>query len=73
MHLYPGKADGSFDKARSMWPDKTWTSQRPFQAGDFNGDGKADIAAMRTAGDLRFYAGDGKGGLAASRTMWPAV
>ncbi|MBW8737395.1 MAG: VCBS repeat-containing protein [Streptomyces turgidiscabies] len=73
LHLYPGKADGSFDKPRSMWPDKTWTSQRPFLAGDFNGDGKADIAAMRTAGDLRFYAGDGKGGLAASRTMWPAV
>lgn len=73
LHLYPGKADGSFDKARSMWPDKTWTSARPVLGGDFNGDGKADIAAMRTAGDLRFYAGDGKGGLAASLTMWPAV
>lgn len=73
LHLYPGKADGSFDKARSMWPDKTWTSARPVLGGDFNGDGKADIAAMRTAGDLRFYAGDGKGGLAVSRTMWPTV
>ncbi|MGY1498826.1 FG-GAP-like repeat-containing protein [Streptomyces sp. QTS52] len=73
LHLYPGKADGSFDQPRSMWPDKTWTSERPVLGGDFNGDGKADIAAMRTAGDLRFYAGDGKGGLAASRTMWPSV
>jgi len=73
LHLYPGKADGSFDTARSMWPDKTWTSERPVLGGDFNGDGKADIVGMRTAGDLRFYAGDGKGGLAASRTMWPSV
>ncbi|MEH0419655.1 FG-GAP-like repeat-containing protein [Streptomyces sp. B21-083] len=73
LHLYLGKADGSFDQPRSMWPDKTWTSERPVLGGDFNGDGKADIAAMRTAGDLRFYPGDGKGGLAASRTMWPAV
>ncbi|MDX3455501.1 trypsin-like serine protease [Streptomyces sp. ME02-8801-2C] len=73
LHLYPGKADGSFDKARLMWPDKAWTTQRPVLAGDFNGDGKADIAAMRTSGDLHFFAGDGKGGLAASRTMWPTV
>jgi hypothetical protein len=73
LHLYPGKADGSFDQPRSMWPDKTWTSERPVLGGDFNGDGKADLAAMRTTGDLRFFAGDGKGGLAVSRTMWPAV
>lgn len=73
LHLYVGKVDGSFDQPRSMWPDKTWTSERPVLGGDFNGDGKADIAGMRTAGDLRFYAGDGKGGLAASRTMWPTV
>ncbi|WP_405820011.1 VCBS repeat-containing protein [Streptomyces sp. NBC_01390] len=56
-----------------MWPDKTWTSERPVLGGDFNGDGKADIAAMRTDGDLRLYAGDGNGGLAASRTMWPSL
>ncbi|WP_055531747.1 FG-GAP-like repeat-containing protein [Streptomyces graminilatus] len=73
LHLYPGRADGSFDQPRSMWPDKTWTSERPVLGGDFNGDGKADIVAVRAAGDLRFFAGDGKGGLAASRSMWPAV
>ncbi|WP_143663566.1 FG-GAP-like repeat-containing protein [Streptomyces sp. NRRL B-24085] len=73
LHLYTGKADGTFDKARSMWPDKTWGGMRVVLGGDFNGDGKADLAALTTAGDLRLYVGDGKGVLAASKTMWPKV
>ncbi|PAZ13538.1 esterase [Streptomyces sp. SA15] len=73
LHLYPGKADGTFDKARSIWPDKSWTSNRPVLGGDFNGDGKADLAAVSANGDLRWYAGDGKGGLAAGKSMWPKV
>lgn len=73
LHLYPGKSDGTFDKAKSMWPDKTWGGMRVVLGGDFDGDGKADLAAVTTAGDLRLYAGDGKGALAAGRTMWPKV
>ncbi|MFJ3307142.1 FG-GAP-like repeat-containing protein [Streptomyces sp. NPDC086549] len=73
LSLYPGKADGTFDKPRSMWPDKSWGSVRQVLGGDFNGDGKADLAALSSSGDLRLYAGDGKGGLAAGRTMWPSI
>ena len=73
LHLYPGKTDGTFDKARSMWPDKTWGGMRVVLGGDFDGDGKGDLAAVTTAGDLRLYSGDGKGTLAAGRTMWPKV
>ncbi|MFF7645535.1 trypsin-like serine protease [Streptomyces canus] len=73
LHLYTGKADGTFDKARSMWPDKTWGSMRVLLGGDFDGDGKGDLAAVTTAGDLRLYAGDGTGALAAGRTMWPKI
>ncbi|WP_369271796.1 FG-GAP repeat domain-containing protein [Streptomyces sp. R11] len=73
LHLYPGKADGSFDKARSMWPEKSWGTMRAVVGGDFNGDGKADLAALGSTGDLRWYAGDGKGALAAGKTMWPKV
>jgi hypothetical protein len=40
---------------------------------DFNGDGKADLAALQADGDLRWYAGDGQGGLAAGRSMWPTL
>lgn len=35
LHLYPRKADGTFDTARSMWPDKSWTTNRPVLGGDF--------------------------------------
>ncbi|MFI7403602.1 FG-GAP repeat domain-containing protein [Streptomyces sp. NPDC049541] len=73
LHLYPGKADGTFDKARSMWPDKSWDTMRTLLGGDFDGDGKADLAALWSNGDLRLYAGDGKGALAAGKTMWPTV
>ncbi|MEU1461237.1 S1 family peptidase [Streptomyces sp. NPDC005727] len=73
LSLYPAKADGTFDKGRSMWPDKTWGSARQVLGGDFDGDGKDDLAALTSAGDLRLYAGDGRGGLAAGRTMWPSV
>ncbi|MET8581088.1 FG-GAP-like repeat-containing protein [Streptomyces collinus] len=73
LSLYPAKADGSFDKGRSMWPDKSWGGMRRVLGGDFDGDGKADLAALTSSGDLRLYAGDGKGGLAAGRTMWPSV
>ncbi|MFJ4816334.1 FG-GAP-like repeat-containing protein [Streptomyces sp. NPDC088801] len=73
LHLYPGKSDGTFDKARSMWPDKSWTTTRPVLGGDFNGDGKADLAAVQANGDVRWFAGDGKGALAAGKSMWPKV
>jgi hypothetical protein len=73
LHLYPGKTDGTFDKARSLWPEKSWGTVRAVLGGDFDGDGKADLAALGADGDLRWYAGDGKGGLAAGRSMWPKV
>ncbi|SDM69736.1 Repeat domain-containing protein [Streptomyces sp. cf386] len=73
LHLYTGKADGTFDKARSMWHDKTWGTKRAIVGGDFDGDGKADLAAMASNGELHLYAGDGKGALAAGKSMWPKV
>ncbi|MEU8468183.1 FG-GAP-like repeat-containing protein [Streptomyces sp. NPDC029006] len=73
LSLYPGKADGTFDKARSMSTGKSWAANRVVLGGDFDGDGKDDLAALGDDGDLRWYAGDGKGGLAAGRSMWPKV
>ncbi|MER6413656.1 trypsin-like serine protease [Streptomyces humidus] len=72
LHLYPGKPNGTFDKARSMSPDKTWAANRCVLGGDFNGDGKGDLVTVTPAGDPILYVGDGNGGLAAGRSMWPA-
>ncbi|WP_307783728.1 FG-GAP-like repeat-containing protein [Streptomyces spinoverrucosus] len=46
---------------------------RAVVGGDFDGDGKADLAVMAYNGDLHLYAGDGKGALAAGKSMWPKV
>jgi hypothetical protein len=73
LGLYPGKADGTFDKARSMWPKDDFTSYRPVLSGDFNGDGNDDFAYMEVNGELSLYAGNGKGGLAPGKSMWPVV
>ncbi len=73
LQLYPGKTDGTFDTARSMWPDKSWGTMRLILGGDFNGDGKADLAGVTSAGDMRLSLGDGKGALATSKSMWPTV
>ncbi|MFF4039743.1 FG-GAP repeat protein [Streptomyces sp. NPDC001816] len=50
---------------------KDWTSFRPLLAGDFNGDGKEDIAYMEVNGQRSWFAG--KGQLAPGKNMWPTV
>ncbi len=77
LHLYAGNGRGSFDDARSLWRDKSWDTMQFVHAGDFDGDGKADLVArwkptLTSVGSVYLYAGDGKGALADSRSMWPA-
>ncbi|MFF4405756.1 trypsin-like serine protease [Streptomyces sp. NPDC001404] len=73
LQLYAGNAKGTFDNARSMWRDKSWDTMQYILAGDFDGNGKADLTARWGRGNLAFYAGDGNGALADGRAMWPAV
>jgi hypothetical protein len=56
-----------------MWPDPSWGSFPVIMGGDFNGDGKADIAAINSTGGLYLYPGDGKGKLTARSPMWPTT
>lgn len=42
----------------------------PPSAHDYNGDGKADVLASDTAGNLYVYPGDGAGGLLPRQVAW---
>ncbi|MEF3113659.1 trypsin-like serine protease [Streptomyces chrestomyceticus] len=73
LGLYTGNAKGTFDYDKAMWPDESWGGFRAVMGGDFNGDGKADIAAVNSSGDLFLYPGNGKGTLGTRSPMWPSA
>ncbi|MFL4496999.1 FG-GAP-like repeat-containing protein [Streptomyces sp. VTCC 41912] len=73
FRLYTGNAQGTVTRAPDLWYDKSWRNMRALLGGDFNGDGKADIAARWSDRSLHLYAGNGKGTLAAGPTMWPSA
>ncbi|WP_369384105.1 FG-GAP-like repeat-containing protein [Streptomyces sp. cg36] len=79
LQFYANNGKGSFDSARPLWPDTSWKNMQIIAGGDFNGDGKGDLAGLSdvstsqplTHPNLRWYQGDGKGHLADGRSMWP--
>ncbi|MFJ9041876.1 FG-GAP-like repeat-containing protein [Streptomyces sp. NPDC102406] len=73
LGLYAGNAQGKFAYFGQMWPDPSWASFPVMMGGDYNGDGKADIAAVNSTGGLYLYPGDGKGKLATRTSMWPTI
>ncbi|MEN3586585.1 VCBS repeat-containing protein, partial [Streptomyces sp. ZYX-F-203] len=73
LDLYAGNSKGTFDYSNIMWHDATWGSFPVIMGGDFNGDGKADLAAVNSSGGLFLYPGDGQGTLGARTPMWPTI
>lgn len=73
LDLYTGNTAGMLDFSNNMWTDNGWSTIPVIMGGDFNGDGKADIAAMNTASGLFIYPGDGKGKLGTRTSMWPSI
>ncbi|MEV4434550.1 trypsin-like serine protease [Streptomyces sp. NPDC049555] len=70
LMAYSTAADGTLSgQRREMWRDKTWTKKQ-IATGDFNGDGRDDIAAVSTSGGLALYAGNDKGTFDNGRDMW---
>ncbi|MEV5988861.1 trypsin-like serine protease [Streptomyces sp. NPDC052051] len=73
LDLYTGTSTGKFKYGNAMWSDPTWGSFPVLMGGDYNGDGKADIAAVNSSGGLYLYPGDGNGKLSARSSMWPTI
>ncbi|WUQ88757.1 VCBS repeat-containing protein [Kitasatospora purpeofusca] len=73
--LWTGNGNGTLDTASgfSMWPDNGFKDVHGLLAGDFNGDGKADIAGKLSDGNLLLWTGLGNGTLntASGYSMWP--
>ncbi|MEU2155433.1 FG-GAP-like repeat-containing protein [Streptomyces sp. NPDC019396] len=68
LYAHPGDGKGKFGKPVKVSPGK-WTGMRLLAATDFTGDGKADILAANTNGNLYLYPGNGKNGVTGSSVV----
>ncbi|MFJ2746199.1 FG-GAP-like repeat-containing protein [Streptomyces sp. NPDC087440] len=79
LHLYKGDGAGKFAAQTPItYGGTTWGPVKHITAGDFDGDGNADLMAILGSNELRFYQGDGEGQIAAGRptmggTSWDRV
>ncbi|WP_308313050.1 trypsin-like serine protease [Streptomyces sp. ISL-1] len=71
LHAFYAGPDGTLEYGRNLWKDNGWKTVKKIIGGDFNGDGKADIAAITGAKALLLYPGTSNTGtLGESRKMW---
>jgi FG-GAP-like repeat len=70
LHLYLGDGQGGLQTATSMWSDSSWGTMKLLAAGDYTGDGNADILGIWNDGTLHLYPGDGKGKVVAGSQMY---
>ncbi|MGI5483491.1 FG-GAP-like repeat-containing protein [Streptomyces lavendofoliae] len=68
LYAQPGDGTGKFGK-RVKVNDGKWTNMRLLAATDFTGDGKADILAANTNGNLYLYPGNGTNGITGSSVV----
>ncbi|WP_433797069.1 FG-GAP-like repeat-containing protein [Actinoplanes sp. CA-252034] len=72
--LFPGDGAGKLPSYAAMWPGSgAWTGYKGIATGDFNNDGKADLAGINRTNDLLFFPGDGAGKLLGYTAMWPGT
>ncbi|MER7764152.1 FG-GAP-like repeat-containing protein [Streptomyces sp. NPDC097619] len=64
LHIYKGDGKGKFTAAITVTTGtNTWGTTKQLTAGDFTGDGNADLMAVWNDGSLRLYKGKGNGQL----------
>lgn len=71
LHAYDTRPDGTLDpRSRNLGYGNSWGTMRNIVTGDFDDDGKTDVAAVWADGTFRFYPGTDSGKLGASKPMW---
>ncbi|GLZ39205.1 VCBS repeat-containing protein [Actinokineospora sp. NBRC 105648] len=74
LTLFPGDGAGHVSWGGAMWPGAgEWTGYKELTAGDFNGDGRTDVAAWDPYSNLTFFPGDGAGHVSWGGAMWPGA
>ncbi|WP_051779817.1 FG-GAP-like repeat-containing protein [Streptomyces sp. NRRL S-241] len=70
MKLYTGDNAGHVTGGSSMLGDNgLWANFKSIAAGDFNADGKQDIAGIDASNNLKLYTGDGAGHVSGGTDM----
>ncbi|MFB0633271.1 FG-GAP-like repeat-containing protein [Streptomyces sp. AB3(2024)] len=70
LWLHPGQANGTLGQPVALWQDGAWKGITKLAAGDFTGDGKTDLVAIWTDGQLELYPGNGNATFQASAPLW---
>ncbi|MEV4277575.1 FG-GAP-like repeat-containing protein [Actinoplanes xinjiangensis] len=74
MLLFPGDGAGRLPSYAAMWATGgAFTGYKGIATGDFNNDGKADVAGINKSNDLLFFPGNGAGRLLGYSAMWPGT
>ncbi|GAA3025954.1 FG-GAP-like repeat-containing protein [Kitasatospora albolonga] len=70
LKLYAGNGAGQLSEVGAMLGGNgTWAGFKAITAGDFNGDGKRDVAGIDANNDLKLYTGNGAGQLGGGSLM----
>ncbi|WP_051943585.1 GDSL-type esterase/lipase family protein [Streptacidiphilus rugosus] len=75
MQFYPGNGAGAVSGPGTAMLGTTglWANFKAIAAGDFNGDGRTDVAGIDANNNMMLYTGDGDGHLTGGTNMMPGT